>query len=259
MKEMQSDRIRNQIEVDEWRTAKSLQHNSTQEIEQEALLQNKLDETGIKVCDRCKSAREVIACTHIPAYRIEVSKPGIWSQFDQSFLVVIIICNFTQGFKQFLDLSLLNLYKDIMKLEPAEVQAYMGIIAIPWSFKIVYGFMSDNLTVFNSKRRGHILLNCSCCILSMSAIMAFGMQFGKYFVTFMIFVSQINMAYNDTVTDALTCQASKLGVEDGTENLNTLSYLLQGIGAIAGAMMAEYVTDHKDIGPFQCFGVYLIL
>jgi hypothetical protein len=33
------------------------------------------------------------------------------------------------------------------------------------------------------------------------------------------------MAYNDTVTDALTCQAAKKGVKDGNENLNSLSYL----------------------------------
>lgn len=115
-----------------------------------------------------------------------------------------MICNFAQGFKQFLDLSLLALYKDVLKLEPAEVQAYMGIIAIPWSFKIIYGFMSDNVKIFNSKRRGHILMNSGCCILSMSSIMLFGKGMGKYFVTFMVLVSQINMAYCDTVTDALT-------------------------------------------------------
>lgn len=170
-----------------------------------------------------------------------------------------MICNFAQGFKQFLDLSLLNLYKDVLNLEPAEVQAFMGIVAIPWTFKIVYGFMSDNIKVFNSKRRGHILMNSGCCILSMTAIMMFGMHFGKYFVTACIFISQINMAYCDTVTDALTVQASKIGVQDGNENLNSFSYLMQAIGAIAGALMAVVVNNTDKIGPFECFGIYLIL
>lgn len=45
----------------------------------------------------------------------------MWNKFNKSFLVLMIICNFAIGFKQFLDLSLLNLFKDYMKLEPAEV------------------------------------------------------------------------------------------------------------------------------------------
>jgi len=33
------------------------------------------------------------------------------------------------------------------------------------------------------------------------------------------------MAYCDTVTDALTVQATKKGVKNGSENLNGVSYL----------------------------------
>ena len=104
-------------------------------------------------------------------------------------MIILFLCNFAQGFKQFLDLSLLNLYKDTLKLEPGEVTAFMGIIAMPWSFKIFYGFSSDNIKIFGSKRRGHILLNTMTCSLSMLAIMIFGVQFGKYFITVCVFIS----------------------------------------------------------------------
>jgi len=76
-----------------------------------------------------------------------------------------------------------------MKLNPAEAQAFIGVIAIPWSFKIIYGFSSDNLKVFNSKRRGHLLMNTMCCILSMAVIIIFGVKFGKYFVTVCVFIT----------------------------------------------------------------------
>jgi hypothetical protein len=66
-------------------------------------------------------------------------------QLDTSFLVILSLCNFIQGFKQFLDLSLLSLYKNTLDLEPEEVQAFMGIICLPMSFGIIYGFMSDNV------------------------------------------------------------------------------------------------------------------
>lgn len=145
--------------------------------------------------------------------------------YDSSFLVILFLCNFAQGFKQFLDLCLLNLYKDVLKLEPAQTTFFMGIIAIPWSFKIFYGFSSDNIRIFGSKRRGHILLNTVSCSLAMAAIMLFGLDFGKYFVTFCCFISQYTMAYNDTVTDALTVQAAKFDVKDGCEWLNGLCYM----------------------------------
>ena len=49
------------------------------------------------------------------------------------------------------------------------------------------------------------------------------------------------MAYNDTVTDALTVQASKFDVPDAAEWLNSLCYAMQGVGAIIGALVAFYV------------------
>ena len=93
----------------------------------------------------------------------------------------------------------------------------------------------------------------------MVAIILFGSSWGKYFVTFCVLVSQINMAYNDTVTDALTVQASKKGVQDGTENLNAICYFMQAIGAIAGAFMSMFVTNTKELDCYQCFGIYLAL
>lgn len=102
-------------------------------------------------------------------------------------------------------------------------------------------------------------MNSGCCILAMSSIMVFGESLGKYFVTFCVLVSQINMAYCDTVTDALTVQASKTDVEDVNESLNSFAYSMQAVGAIAGALMANMVQNNAAIGPFQCFGIYMCL
>lgn len=179
------------------------------------------------------------------------------TSYDRSFLIILFLCNFAQGFKQFLDLCLLNLYKDVLHLEPAEVTVYMGLIALPWSFKIFYGFTSDNIRIFGSKRRNHILLNTVLCSVSMVGIMLFGLEFGKYFVTICVLISQYTMAYNDTVTDALTVQASKFDIADCCEWLNGMCYAMQGFGAIIGALMAVLVQRAPYIGPFHCFGIYL--
>jgi len=79
-----------------------------------------------------------------------------------------------QGFEILLDLTLLNIYKNLMKLEPAEVTAFIGMNAFPWSFKIIYGFISDNFLILGSRRRGHILMNITIAILSMIGIVFLG-------------------------------------------------------------------------------------
>ena len=58
-----------------------------------------------------------------------------------------------------------------MKLEPAEVAGLMGMVAIPQSFKIIYGVISDNIKILGSKRKGHIILMTILCIISMALIM----------------------------------------------------------------------------------------
>jgi hypothetical protein len=168
----------------------------------------------------------------------------LWNQFDVSFLVIMLICNFSMGFEEFLKLSLLSLYKDYLNIEPAEVEMFMGLMFIPWSFRIIYGFMSDNIFIMNSKRRGHIMMNCTCCILVITSLILFGNNFGKYFITFCVFVSQINMAYSETVIDALTCKAAKKGVKNGNENLNSISLLFKGIGAVTGAWFSDIFSEY---------------
>jgi hypothetical protein len=156
----------------------------------------------------------------------------------------MIISNFLQGLKQLLDLTLLSLYKNFLMVEPAEVALLMGIIYFPWCLRIVYGFMSDNVKIFGSKRRGHLLLNTGCCIFVMCMLIIFS-SFGKYFITACIFISQINMAYNDTVIEALTVQAANHGVTNGSESLNTISEFSKGIGGIFGALIVLLAEEHE--------------
>ena len=146
-----------------------------------------------------------------------------------------------------------------MKLEPAETTAFMGANAIPWSFKIIYGFLSDNFLIFGTRRKGHILMNIGLCILTMLGIMFAGEHQGKYFITVCVTLCQMTMAYNDTVTDGLTVQATKIGHEEFSESVNSLAYILGAFGQIAGTIIAWLLDKYSTLDPFKNFGVYLIL
>jgi len=111
---------------------------------------------------------------------------------------------FLQGFKVFLFLSVKDLFKQYLKLEPNESQFYSSLISLPWSFKILYGLLSDNVPLCGgSRRRAYVMLNGSLqsiCLLFMAAM---GTKIGALMVTSMLFITQINQAFLDVVVDAM--------------------------------------------------------
>ena len=74
-------------------------------------------------------------------------------------MICVSFSYFNQGFKTFMDLSMMDLFKHYLFLQPAEMQFYSSIISFPWCIKLFYGLLSDNLPIFGSKRRSYLILN----------------------------------------------------------------------------------------------------
>ena len=129
--------------------------------------------------------------------------------FPTSFIFCLVLCNFIQGFKQLLDLTLLNIFKEKLNMEPAELQIYMAIISIPWSLKFLYQLTSEMFDKNLKMKKGYlIVVNSIINVISMMFVIGYGLkqEASKAFITIMIFISQINMAYCDTVTDMYLVQ-----------------------------------------------------
>jgi len=43
-------------------------------------------------------------------------------------------------------------------LDPGEMQIYISIIHIPWSFKILYGLISDNVPICGTRRKSWLII-----------------------------------------------------------------------------------------------------
>ena len=54
------------------------------------------------------------------------------------------------------------------------------------------------------------------------------------------------MAYNDTVVEALTVKASNMSVVNGSQSLNSVSYMFQAFGAICGALIVLATDEQKN-------------
>lgn len=154
---------------------------------------------------------------------------------------VITICNFAQGFKRLVDLGLYFVYKDKLGLEPSEIEMLIGIINFPWVVKMFLGILADNYTLFGSRRKSYLFTACIINLFSLFMLMVFAIKFGKYFITFCIFMTQICMTMCDALTDALVVQSSRIDL-NGAQNLNSLTLIAYSLGGILGCSLAGSIT-----------------
>ena len=161
---------------------------------------------------------------------------------------MITLCNFAQGFKRLLDLGLYFVFKDKLKLQPAEIEMLIGIINMPWVVKVVFGVISDNYTFFGSRRKSYLMMASIINVITLVLLMAFSIKFGKVFITACVFITQVCMTYCDAITDALVVQASRMDSEAGSENLNSLTQLAFALGGLLGCGFAGVIEIREVMG-----------
>lgn len=83
---------------------------------------------------------------------------SFYERFDTPFINFFILQNFNHGLWVSAILALKDYYKDYLHLDPGESQLYITIVYIPWSFKILYGLISDNVPLFGSKRKSWLII-----------------------------------------------------------------------------------------------------
>jgi len=72
------------------------------------------------------------------------------------------------GFRALLTLTIKDLFKHYLNLEPAEAQYFSSIMYLPWALKVFIGMFVDNVKILNSSR--NIYLKISGAIMMISLI-----------------------------------------------------------------------------------------
>jgi len=80
-------------------------------------------------------------------------------RFDISFVFILILQNINFGlFWTLVALVAQDLYKAYLYQEPADMAMYSSLMALPWSFKVLYGLITDNVPILGLKRRPYLIL-----------------------------------------------------------------------------------------------------
>jgi len=150
----------------------------------------------------------------------------------------------------FLYLAVKDLFKDHLGLQPDYSQFLSSLITLPWSFKILYGLVADNFPIRGSRRKSYIMINSFCMSATMTTI-AFNISENEIFITGLLIINSANTAFIDVVVDALMVTQSRNDQESGSEDLQTLSWILLAIGGIIGSIFSAYFTAFMQ--PWQTF------
>ncbi len=89
-----------------------------------------------------------------------------------------------------------------MGLDPGEMQIYISIIHIPWSFKILYGLISDNVPIFGTRRKSWLII---MGIIQFITIFSLAMTEPKdpLAVALILATASLSEAFVNVVSDAI--------------------------------------------------------
>mmetsp|Transcript_29038 Transcript_29038/g.43791 ORF Transcript_29038/g.43791 Transcript_29038/m.43791 type:complete len:172 (+) Transcript_29038:274-789(+) len=150
-----------------------------------------------------------------PAERTSPSQEKSWipyldfvrelmAKFDGPFIILLGVQNINHGLWTIAVLACQDLFKTYLKLDPGDMTMYMSIVHLPWSIKIVYGLLSDNVPIAGTRRKSYIVLMgllqffALFLMFCMNASSAMG-------AALLLTMAALSEAFVNVVSDAIMC------------------------------------------------------
>lgn len=150
-------------------------------------------------------------------------------------LVAILMVYSVQGILGLARLAVSFFLKDELGISPAQVSALMGIAALPWVIKPVFGFISDGLPIFGYRRRPYLIL--SGILGAISWISLATIVDTAWAATAAITLSSLSVAVSDVIVDSLVVERAR---SESISDAGRLQSLCWGASAVGGLMTAYF-------------------
>lgn len=150
-------------------------------------------------------------------------------------LIAILLVYFVQGILGLARLAVSFFLKDELALNPAEVSALLGIVAIPWMIKPLFGFISDGLPIFGYRRRPYLIL--SGVLGTLSWVVMATLVHSPSAATAAIALGSLSVAISDVIVDSIIVERARHESVSGAGSLQSLSW---GASALGGLITAYF-------------------
>ncbi|MEG4584379.1 folate/biopterin family MFS transporter [Microcoleus sp. MOSTC5] len=166
-------------------------------------------------------------------------------------LIAILLIYFVQGILGLARLAVSFFLKDELGMSPAEVSAMLGVVALPWIIKPVFGFMSDGLPIFGYRRRPYIVLSG---LLGTSAWVSLAtIVHTPLAATGAIALSSLSLAVSDVIADSLVVERARKESVTDAGSLQSLSWGASALGGLITAYLSGFLLQH-----FSTHTIFLI-
>ncbi|XP_020097503.1 probable folate-biopterin transporter 4 isoform X2 [Ananas comosus] len=168
--------------------------------------------------------------------------------FGASFLWLVSLIYFTQGFRSFVWTAVSYQMKDMLKLSPSASQLLVSVAYFPWSIKPLYGILSDCFPIRRRKRVPYLIV---ATVLSLIPWLILGLvaslRGSSKFLTTFLTVQNIGSAMADVVIDAMIAEAVRFEHAGLAGDLQSLSWSAMAFGGICGSLLGGYALTNMNI------------
>ena len=159
-------------------------------------------------------------------------------------LLAILTVYFVQGILGLARLAVSFFLKDDLGLTPAEVGAMMGIAALPWVIKPVFGLISDGLPILGYRRRPYLILSGILGCLSWVAL-ATVVSTG-WAATVAILFTSLSVAISDVIVDSLVVERARKESLSQAGSLQSLTWGVSAAGGLFTAYLSGWLLQHLN-------------
>lgn len=180
-------------------------------------------------------------------------------RFDSSFVIILILENISFGLWILVTLSAQDLFKAYLNQEPGDMAVYTALISLPWSLKLFYGLITDNVKIFGLRRKPYLIFFGFLQFIVMSILFWYDHD-SALEVTLYLMVASLSMAFSNVVVDAILVIQSRKDPFLGSQDLLSVSWLFQGIAGVLGCVIAGYTMErYHPRYAFLGYGIYTLL
>jgi folate/biopterin transporter len=171
-----------------------------------------------------------------------VTKQILLGHEPSTELIAILAVYLVQGILGLARLAVSFFLKDELGLSPAEVSALLGIVALPWMIKPVFGFISDGVPILGYRRRPYLVLSGllgTGAWLSLATIVHSSLG-----ATIAIAMSSLSVAFSDVIVDSLVVERARAESQAKAGSLQSLSWGANAIGGLLTAYFSGFLLEH---------------
>lgn len=177
----------------------------------------------------------IVSDSGLAKIKASVTEKIFFGHEPSTELIAILLVYFVQGILGLARLAVSFFLKDELALSPAEVSALLGIVAIPWMIKPLFGFISDGLPIFGYRRRPYLVL--SGILGTSSWLIMATLVHSRWAATAAIALGSLSVAVSDVIVDSIVVERARHESVSGAGSLQSLSW---GASALGGLITAYF-------------------